>query len=147
MVASASRKSVTWLRRASTFDLPVKGSPTIPRTRKRGWSCIATGPTPPELPHQAWLHHQQGAADHTQPSTSRFSSGQNTTSHLYHRPRYESSALRELFGRHALEPNSQDRCVAVYNRYSYAAEKAAAIALWAEHVERCAGNRQALFFA
>jgi hypothetical protein len=39
-----------------------------------------------------------------------------------------------------LEPNSQDRCVAVYNRYSYAAEKAAAIALWAEHVERCAGN-------
>ena len=29
---------------------------------------------------------------------------------------------------------------AVYNRYSYAAEKAAALDLWAQHVERCAGN-------
>jgi integrase len=29
---------------------------------------------------------------------------------------------------------------AVYNRYSYAAEKAAALDLWAEHVERCAGQ-------
>ena len=35
MVASASRKSVTWLRKASTFDLPVKGTPTISRTRNR----------------------------------------------------------------------------------------------------------------
>jgi integrase len=29
---------------------------------------------------------------------------------------------------------------AVYNRYSYATEKREALALWAEHVERCAGN-------
>ena len=29
---------------------------------------------------------------------------------------------------------------AVYNCYSYAAEKAAALALWGEHVERCAAN-------
>jgi hypothetical protein len=35
MVASASRKSVTWLRKASTFDLPVKGTLTISRTRNR----------------------------------------------------------------------------------------------------------------
>jgi hypothetical protein len=29
---------------------------------------------------------------------------------------------------------------AVYNRYSYSAEKREALNLWAEHVERCAGN-------
>jgi integrase len=29
---------------------------------------------------------------------------------------------------------------AVYNRYSYAAEKREALALWAEHAERCARN-------
>jgi hypothetical protein len=29
---------------------------------------------------------------------------------------------------------------AVYNRYSYAAEKRQALALWAQHVTRCAGN-------
>jgi hypothetical protein len=29
---------------------------------------------------------------------------------------------------------------ATYNRYNYAAEKREAIAIWAQHVERCAGN-------
>ena len=29
---------------------------------------------------------------------------------------------------------------AVYNRYSYSTEKREALNLWAEHVERCAGN-------
>jgi hypothetical protein len=29
---------------------------------------------------------------------------------------------------------------AIYNRYSYSTEKRAALELWAEHVERCAGN-------
>jgi hypothetical protein len=29
---------------------------------------------------------------------------------------------------------------AVYNRYSYSSEKREALDLWAEHVERCAGN-------
>jgi len=29
---------------------------------------------------------------------------------------------------------------AIYNRYSYSTEKREALDLWAEHVERCAGN-------
>jgi hypothetical protein len=29
---------------------------------------------------------------------------------------------------------------AIYNRYSYATEKAAALDIWGDHVTRCAGN-------
>ena len=43
--ASASRISATWLRRTSTFVLPVRSSPTTSRTRKMDWSCTTTGPT------------------------------------------------------------------------------------------------------
>ena len=41
---SASRFFATWLRRMCTYVLPVKGSPTISRTRNTGWFCIATRP-------------------------------------------------------------------------------------------------------
>ena len=44
-VASASRIFATWLRRTSTFVLPVRSSPTTSRTRKMDWSCTTTGPT------------------------------------------------------------------------------------------------------
>jgi transposase len=47
--ASASRTSATWRRRTFTFVLPVKGSPTITRTRKMEWSCAATGPMPARI--------------------------------------------------------------------------------------------------
>src|SRR5689334_18900204 len=42
----ASRTSAMWLTRTSTSARLVKGSPTTTRTRKTGWSCAATGPTP-----------------------------------------------------------------------------------------------------
>jgi transposase len=43
--ASASRVFATWLRRTSTFVLPVRSSRATLRTRKRDWSCTTTGPT------------------------------------------------------------------------------------------------------
>ncbi|HEV7910802.1 MAG TPA: hypothetical protein VGP28_06895 [Methylocella sp.] len=41
-----------------------------------------------------------------------------------------------------LEPSERHnpRLAAVYNRYSYSTEKRDALDLWAEHVERVAGN-------
>src|SRR5258708_31899325 len=43
-VASSIRIFATWLRRTSTFVLPVRSSPTTSRTRKMDWSCTTTGP-------------------------------------------------------------------------------------------------------
>jgi hypothetical protein len=43
--ALASRTSATWRRRTFTSVLPVRSSPTTSRTRKKDWSCAATGPT------------------------------------------------------------------------------------------------------
>ena len=55
-VASASRIFATWLRRTSTFVLPVRSSPTTSRTRKMDWSCTTTGPTRPHLRAEGSVH-------------------------------------------------------------------------------------------
>ena len=57
----ASKTSAMWLRRMSTFVLPVKRSPTPYDRRKRIGSAPLLDQRLPALRHQAKLHHRQGA--------------------------------------------------------------------------------------